>query len=83
MGINECNPYTNWYRVYPIATLYEVLYENNIVDRCSSQSVLFSLTNLVNNVPSTLLINLACPFPLGIHEYIYNIHWYNRAIISF
>jgi hypothetical protein len=43
--------------------LYVVLYENNFVDKCSSQFILFSLTNLVNNVPSTLLIDLACPFP--------------------
>jgi hypothetical protein len=43
--------------------LYVVLYENNIVDICSSQSILFSLTNLVNSVPSTLLVDLAYPFP--------------------
>jgi hypothetical protein len=46
-----------------VATLYAILYENNIVDKCSSQFVLFSLTNLVNIIPSTLLIDLACPFP--------------------
>jgi hypothetical protein len=46
-----------------IATLYVVLYENNIVDICSSQFVIFSLINLVNNVLSTLLVDLACPFP--------------------
>ncbi len=28
------------------------MYENNTIDKCSSQSVLFSLTNLVNNVHS-------------------------------
>jgi hypothetical protein len=39
------------------------LYENNIVDRCSSQFVLLSLINLVNSVLSTLLIDLAYPFP--------------------
>jgi hypothetical protein len=48
VGINGCNPHVNWYGVYPVATLYVILYENNIVDRCSSQSVLFTLTNLVN-----------------------------------
>jgi hypothetical protein len=36
MGINGCNPYTNWYGVYPVATLYVVLYENNAIGRCSS-----------------------------------------------
>jgi hypothetical protein len=61
-GINGCNPYINWYGVYPIAILYVILYENNIVNRCSSQSILFSLTNLVNSVSSTLLVDLACPF---------------------
>ncbi len=65
MGINGCNPYTNWYGVYPIATLYVVLYENSIVDRCSSQFVLLSLINLVNSVLGTLLIDLAYPFPWG------------------
>jgi len=63
VGINGCNPYTNWYGVYPIAILYAFLYENNIVDKCSSQFNLFSQTNLVNNVPSTLLVDLAYPFP--------------------
>jgi hypothetical protein len=63
VGINGCHPYTNWYGVYPIATLFVVLYENNIVDKCWSQSVLFSLTNLVKNVPSTLLVDSTCPFP--------------------
>ncbi len=63
MGINGCNPYTNWYGGYLVVTLYVVLYENNIVDICSSQSILFSLTNLVNSVPSTLLVDLAYPFP--------------------
>jgi len=65
MGINGCNPYTNWYGVYPVATLYVVLYENNIVDRCSSQSVLFSLINLVKSVPSTFLVDSTYPFPRG------------------
>jgi len=65
MGINGCNPYTNWYGVYHVATLYADLYENNIVDKCSSQFVLFSLINLVNSIPSTLLVDWACPFPLG------------------
>jgi hypothetical protein len=63
VGINGCNLYINWYGVYHVIILYVVLYENNIIDRCSSQSILFSLTNLVNSVPSTLLIDLACPFP--------------------
>jgi len=36
VGIDGCNPYTNWYGVYPIATLYAILYENNTLDRCSS-----------------------------------------------
>ncbi len=63
MGINGCNPYTNWYGAYPIVTMYAILYENNNVDRCSSQSILFSLTNLVNNIPNTLLVDLAYPFP--------------------
>jgi hypothetical protein len=36
VGINGCNPYTNWYGVYPIVTLYAVMYENNIVDKSSS-----------------------------------------------
>jgi hypothetical protein len=44
-------------------TMYAILYENNNVDRCSSQSILFSLTNLVNNIPNTLLVDLAYPFP--------------------
>jgi hypothetical protein len=42
--------------------LYAIIYENNTMDRCSSQFVLLSLTNLVNNVPSTLLVDLAYPF---------------------
>jgi hypothetical protein len=62
MGINGCNQYTNWYGVYPVVTLYVILYENNTVNRCSSQFDLFSLTNLINNVPSTLLIDLAYPY---------------------
>jgi hypothetical protein len=41
------------------------LYENSIVDRCSSQFVLLSLINLVNSVLGTLLIDLAYPFPWG------------------
>jgi hypothetical protein len=41
------------------------LYENNNVDKCSSQFVLFSLTNLVNNVWNNLLIDLTYPFPWG------------------
>ncbi len=65
VGINGCNPYTNWYGVYPIVTLYVVLYENNTINKCSSQYVLFSLTNLVNSVPNTLLVHLAYPFPWG------------------
>jgi hypothetical protein len=36
LGINGCNPYTNWYGVYHVATLYAILYENNTVDKCSS-----------------------------------------------
>ncbi len=63
VDINGSNPYTNWYGVYFIVILYVVLYENNTINRCSSQSILFSLTNLVNNVPSTLLVDLAYPFP--------------------
>jgi hypothetical protein len=62
VGINGCNPYTNWYVVYLVATLYVVLYENNIVDIWSSQYVLFSLINLVKNVPNTLLLDLTHPF---------------------
>ncbi len=62
MGINGCNSYTNWYGVYSIVNLYAIIYENNTMDRCSSQFVLLSLTNLVNNVPSTLLVDLAYPF---------------------
>jgi len=65
MGIDGCNPYTNWYGVYPLATLYTVMYENNTMDRCSSQSVLFSLTNLVKSVPSLLLVDSSWPFPWG------------------
>jgi hypothetical protein len=45
--------------------LYANLYENNIVDKYSSQSVLFSLINLVNSVPSTLLVDSTYPFPWG------------------
>jgi hypothetical protein len=62
VDINGCNSYTNSYGVY---ILYAVLYENNTVDRCSSQFVLFSLTNLIKSVPSTLLVDLAYPFPKG------------------
>ncbi len=65
MGINGCNPYTNWYGVYPITILYAILYENNIVDRCSSQFILFSLTKLVKSVPSTLSVDSTFPFPWG------------------
>jgi hypothetical protein len=56
VGINGCNPCTNWYCVYLIVTLYAIMYEN-IIDRCSSQFVLLSLINLVNNVLSTLLVD--------------------------
>jgi len=68
MGINGCNPYTNWYGVYHVTTLYGVylvvtMYENNIINKCSSQFVLFSLINLVKKVPSTLLVDSAYPFP--------------------
>ncbi len=65
VGINGCNPYSNWYNVYHVVTLYAILYENNNVDKCSSQFVLFSLTNLVNNVWNNLLIDLTYPFPWG------------------
>jgi hypothetical protein len=65
MCINGCNPYANWYGVYLIATFYAILYENNTIDRHSSQFVLLSLTNLVERVPSTLLIDSTCPFPCG------------------
>ncbi len=41
MGINGCNPYTNWYGVYLVATLYAILYENNTIDRCSSNLFYF------------------------------------------
>jgi hypothetical protein len=33
------------------------MYENKIVGKCSSQSILFSLTNLVNSVPNILLVD--------------------------
>jgi len=49
--------------VYTLLLLCIVLYENNTIDKCSSQFVLFSLTNLVNSVPNALLIDLAYPFP--------------------
>ncbi len=49
--------------VYIVVTLYAILYENNTIDICSSQFVLLSLINLVNNVPTTLLVDLAYPFP--------------------
>jgi hypothetical protein len=65
LGINRCNPYTNWYGVYPVATLYVILYENNIVEKCSSQFILFSLTNLINKVPSIMLVYSANPFFWG------------------
>jgi len=52
--------------VYLVATLYVVLYENNIVDKRLSQYVLLSITNLVNKVPSTLLIDLKVATPLRI-----------------
>jgi hypothetical protein len=65
MGINGYNPHINWYGVYLIATLYATLYENNIVDKCSSQFVRFALTSLVNSAPSTLLVDSACPFLWG------------------
>jgi hypothetical protein len=63
MGINGCNLYTNYYGVYLVVTLHAILYENNTIDIWSSQYVLFSLTNLVKNVPSTLLVDLAFLFP--------------------
>ncbi len=59
VGINGCNPYTNWYGVYHVATLYTFLYEINTINKCSSQSIIFSPTNLVNNVLDTLLEDLA------------------------
>jgi hypothetical protein len=65
MGINGCNSYINWYGVYHVAILSAILYENNNVDMCSSQFGLFSLTNLVNIVPSTLLVDSTYPFPWG------------------
>ncbi len=65
VDVNGCNPYTNWYGVYLVAILYVIMYENNIVNKCSSQYVLFLLINLVNNVPSTLLVDLTYPFPWG------------------
>jgi ABC-type methionine transport system permease subunit len=65
MGINGYNPYTNWYGVYLVVIMYAILYENNIVDRYSFQSVLFSLINLVNSVPSILLVDSTYPFPRG------------------
>jgi hypothetical protein len=55
--------YANWYGVYLVATLYTILYENNIVDKCSSQYVLFSLINLVNKILSTLLVDSTYPLP--------------------
>jgi hypothetical protein len=45
--------------VYTLLLFYVQLYENNTLDKCSSQFVLFSLTNLVNSVLSTLLVDLA------------------------
>ncbi len=57
IGINGCNPYTNWYNVYPIIILYIIMYENNSVWSCSSQSIILSLIKLVNRIPSTLLID--------------------------
>jgi hypothetical protein len=66
LGINGCNPYTNWYDVYPVNILYTTLYENNIiVHMYSSQFILFSLTNLVNKIPRTLLIDSAYPISWG------------------
>jgi hypothetical protein len=62
MGINGCNLYINWYGVYPVAPLHAILYENNIVDKCSSQFVIFSFNNLVNNVRNNLLVDLVYPF---------------------
>ncbi len=55
MGIIGCNPYIDWYGVYFVVILYAILYENNIINKFSSQYILFSLINLVNNVPITLL----------------------------
>jgi hypothetical protein len=63
VGINGCNQYTNWYGVYHVVPLYAPLCENNIIDGCSSQSVLFSLINLVNKVPSILFVDSIYPFP--------------------
>jgi hypothetical protein len=65
LNIDRCNPYTNRYGVYHVVTLYAILYENNIVDKCSSQYIILSLINLVNIIPNTLLVNLAYPFPWG------------------
>ncbi len=65
IGNNRCNPYTNWKGVWPILTLLVVQYENKIVNTCSSQPFLFSLTTLVSKVPKTLFVYLAYPFPCG------------------
>jgi hypothetical protein len=43
-------------------TLYAIMYENYIVDICSSLSILFSLTNLFKSAPSTFLVDSAYPF---------------------
>jgi hypothetical protein len=61
MGINGCNPYTNWYGVYLVAILYVVLYEITLWADVHP-NLLYSLTNLVENLPSTLLVDLAYPF---------------------
>jgi hypothetical protein len=34
VNINRCKLYTSWCGVYLVATLYAILYENKIVDRC-------------------------------------------------
>jgi hypothetical protein len=41
------------------------LYEKKIVDKCSSQSNLISLINLVNILRITMLVDFACLFPCG------------------
>jgi len=66
IGSNGCNPYTSWNGVWLVPTLYAIRYENKIVDKCSSQSFLFSLTNFVSKVWKTLFIDLTCPFSLWI-----------------
>jgi hypothetical protein len=51
--------------VYTMLLFCMYMYENNIVDKRPSQSILFSLINLVNNVPNTLLVDSAYPFLWG------------------